>query len=420
MSAPAHPSGIEALLAVSPAWSGLVPAASVVSLEGRWLLHAGPPLDDPRNPPAPILASAALACMHEGWCESTDAAQRAIRAGSITLAPAQQHRCVTPLAGLVSPRTSMVRVADRAGRVAPVHAPLTTLGGPDLRFGTRDARILERLRLRDTEWTSVLRPALAGPIDLLAIGADGIARGDDLHNRTTAATQILAARLRERFTKLPMPERSRVDAFMGALASTPLFFLTLWMAAAKLMLSAAEQGEPGTLITSMGGNGEAFGIALARRPQTWHTLPALAPQGPYLDADSMSFAPLGAIGDSAVIDALGFGGQALAFAPEPRTALEPYLRDAGVRLARWTMAAEEGGTQSREPDPCQSLLEAAHPAFARVGLRVGMDAARIVSSPVLPVVTLGMVEKTGERGLLGRGVMRPPRELFVNAVREIS
>jgi len=51
---------------------------------------------------------------------------------------------------------------------------------------------------------------------------------------------------------------------------------------------------------------------------------------------------------------------------------------------------------------------------------VSMDAARIAKSPVLPLVTLGMVEKNGERGLLGRGVMRPPRELFENAVRVTS
>ena len=399
MSAPASLSGIDALLAVAPAWSGLVPASSVVSLAGRWLLHAGPPLADPCNPPAPILSSAVLACIHEGWADGMDAAERAIRAGRITLASAQQHRCVTPLAALVSPGTSMVQVSDCGGCVAPVHAPLTTLGGPDLRFGTRDPRILERLRMRDTEWTAVLRAALSEPIDLLTIAAAGIADGDDLHNRTTGATQALAERLGARFSKLPVFERSRIDALMGALASTPLFFLTLWMAAAKLMLCAAEQGAPGTLITSMAGNGEAFGVALARRPQTWCTLPARAPQGPYLDATLTSLSPLGAIGDSAVIDALGFGGQALAFAAEPRAALEPYLPEGSV--------------------PC-ALLEAAHPAFASVGVRVGMDAARIAASPVLPVVTLGMVEQTGSRGLLGRGVMLPARELFLNAVRETS
>ena len=399
MSTSAHRSGIDALLAVAPVWAGLVPAAAVVALDGRWLLHAGPPLNDPHDPPAPILASAALACMYEGWAGSLDAAERAVRSGSVTLAPAQQHRCVTPLAALVSPRTSMVAVRDRADRAAPVHAPLATLGGPDLRFGTRDARILERLQRRDTEWTDTLQPALAEPIDLLEIGCDGVAQGDDLHNRTTGATQALAERLVARYAKLPASERSRIDALMSTLASTPLFFLTLWMAAARLMLSAAEDGEPGTLITSMGGNGEVFGVALARHPHAWHTVPALPPQGPFLDPALSSFAPLGAIGDSAVIDALGFGGQALAFAPEPRAQLESHL--------------------PASPMPC-TLLEAAHPAFARVGARVGLDAARIATSPVLPVVTLGMVEKTGERGLLGRGVLLPPRELFSNAVRETS
>jgi hypothetical protein len=235
----------------------------------------------------------------------------------------------------------------------------------------------------------------------------------------------LSERLAARFKK--MPQDSCVDALLSGLAATPLFFLTIWMAAAKLMLSAAEQREPATLITAMGGNGEVFGIALARRPHVWVTVPAPAPQGPYLDPGLGAFSALGAIGDSAVIDALGFGGQALAFAPEPRAALEPYLPKVaeGIGLARSRPAPHEGGSQSREPDPgeplpSQSLLEAAHPAFANAGIRVGMNAARVAASLKLPVVTLGMVEKTGERGLLGRGVMVPPRELFSNALREIS
>jgi hypothetical protein len=391
----ANRSGIDALLAVEPVWSGLVAAASVVGREGRWLLHAGPALADPCNPPAPVLSSAVLACRHEGWAGSADAAERMVRTGRVALVPAQPHRCVTPLAALISPGTSMVRVSDRAGRVPPVHAPLTTFGGPDLRFGTRDPAILERLRLRDGEWTARLNPALAEPIDLLAIAAEGIARGDDLHNRTTGATQALAERLEKRLEIA----RSPSDALMRGLAATPLFFLTPWMAAARLMLSAAEHREPGTLITSMAGNGEVFAVAVARRPQAWTALPARAPQGLRFDPASSALSALGAIGDSAVIDALGFGGQALAFAPEPRAALEPYL--------------------PADSTPCV-LLEADHPAFAGVGVRVGLDAARIAASPALPVVTLGMVERNGERGLLGRGVVLPERDLFANAAREAS
>ena len=48
--------------------------------------------------------------------------------------------------------------------------------------------------------------------------------------------------------------------------------------------------------------------------------------------------------------------------------------------------------------------------------RVGLDAARIVASGIAPLVTLGMIERTGAHGLLGRGVFRPPVALFRRAL----
>ncbi len=188
---------------------------------------------------------------------------------------------------------------------------------------------------------------------------------------------------------------------MNGLAGTPLFFLTFWMAAAKLMLSAAEGGEPRTLVTRMAGNGEVFGLSLAGQPDAWFTAPATAPRGRYLPGANSTNEALGAIGDSAVIDALGFGGQALHLAPEPREALQPFL--------------PAGAASIDSP-----LLAATHPAFEKCGVRVGLDALRAIRSGIAPVVTLAMVEKTGRGGLLGRGVFLPPEELFARAVHAVG
>ena len=110
---------------------------------------------------------------------------------------------------------------------------------------------------------------------------------------------------------------------------------------------------------------------------------------------------LGAIGDSAVIDALGFGGQALQLAPEPRDALLGFLPAEFAAL------------------PAE-LLSVVHPAFKGIGLRVGLNAERVVARAAPPVVTLGMVERTGSSGLLGRGVYRPPLELFQKALEGLN
>ena len=385
--------GLAAVIAVRPAWTRLARASEVIALSGRWLLHAGPPFADPRKPCAPMLSSAVLACIYEGWAQSEDEAQRLIASGDVTLAPAQSQRCVTPLAALVSPRTTVIVMEDAARAVAPTYAPLCTTGGPDLRFGTRDAQILERLALRDGEQRETLNAALAKPIELLPIAKEALDSGDDLHNRTTSATNALKQRIAD-----ALGDARGADRLLEALAATPLYFLTFWMACAKLMLSAAEGKEPATLITRMAGNGEAFGVSLAGAPDEWITVVAEPPQGPRLPSAPQDAEPIGAIGDSAVIDALGFGGQALALAPEPLGALRPYISEDPADVAR-------------------TLLAAAHPAFAGKG--VGIDAAQIVRSRTAPIVTLGMVEKGGAHGLLGRGVYRPPLGLFERAMARV-
>lgn len=380
-----NPPAISALLSVQPTWTRLARAADLIALPGRWLLHAGPPFADRCQPTAPVLSSAVLACLYEGWAANEADAERLISSGEVHLVPAQSQRCVTPLASVVSPRTTVIVIEDAEGRVPPTCAPLGTTGGTDLRFGTRDPKIVERLVSRDGELAAALSAALAAPTELLPIARVALAAGDDLHNRTTAATNALVEALAPRLGARTIE----------ALRATPLFFLTFWMAAAKLMLSAAEGKAPSTLITRMGGNGESFGVSLAGAADAWITTPAEAPVGAYLPGAPKEATAAGAIGDSAVIDALGFGGQALQHAPEPREALTPYLSD-----------------DLRET--AQQLLQAAHPAFD--DKRVGIDARTIVDERVRPIITLGMVERGGTHGLLGRGVYRPPLGLFETAI----
>jgi len=382
---------LERLLAVRPVWSGITRAASVFG-RGRWLLHAGPPYSDTAAIPAPVVSSAVLAILHERWAGSEREAEALIHEGGVRLESAQAHRCVTPLAALVTPSTPLCVVTDAQGAVPSVYAPLGTTGGPDLRFGTRDHAVLARLTRRLAE-ADALATVLDRPVDLFALAHAGIAGGDDLHNRTTAATAALASELPARSTNAAPAARAALTALTDALAQTPLYFLTLWMAAARLVLSAAEGDPSCTLITRMAGNGVEFGLSLGADPQHWITVPAQPPIG----ATASSAQALGALGDSAVIDALGFGAQALRLAPEPREALRPFL------------------PATFESDSAR-LTSAPHPAFSTFALRVGLDAKTIASIGIAPGVTLGMVASDGKSGLLGRGVYIPPLELFTRAV----
>jgi hypothetical protein len=365
-------------ITVRPHWTRVVAAREVVAQSGRFVLHAGPPFRDPSSPSIPTLNAAILACLHEGWADSEASAEKLIRERRVALVPAQDHGVVMPLAAVATPRSLLVEVADPA---APTRRAWSLLGsgmaGPQLRFGARDPAILARLRFRD----DVLGPActtfLEAPIDLVPIARAGVIGGDDLHGRNIAATAALAA------------ARPAPPALAQTLATTPLFFLTLWMAACTCMAMVFRDRRSPNLVTALGGNGESFGLQRADAPGEWIMAPANSPAGPLppgLTQDDIA----GAIGDSGIIDAMGFGGQAIDRAPE--------------------LVAHFGAALPDDLAARRALYPRAHPDFADLGLRAGLDAGRVAASGVTPLVVIAMLRKTG--GLAGRGLYRPPLALF--------
>ncbi|GAA4340104.1 DUF1116 domain-containing protein [Pigmentiphaga soli] len=377
---------IARLTAVRPAWTAVRTAREALGLPDRTLLHAGPPFIDPRRPSAPVLSSAVLCCLYEGWAADAAEAERLIADGAVRLEPAQHYGAVAPLAAVFSPSTTLVEVTDLAadGESGRSWSLLGSGAGPQLRFGSRDPAILPRLAWRDGHLAGVLARVLAeAPIHLLPLAVSGVAGGDDLHGRTTAATQALVSHLE--------PRLDDAEA-LAMLRGTPLFFLTLWMAACHLMLSAAARDAgDSTLVVALAGNGQRCGIRLAGRPGLWFTADAAPPQGPRLDpAVEAETSPM--IGDSGAIDAAGFGGHALRCSPEVASALAPWLpADALDRPA--------------------ALLSGVHPAFAPFGLRTALDAAA-VTPDAPPLAAIAMLDAAGERGLLGRGLYVAPPALF--------
>ncbi|WP_438392356.1 oxamate carbamoyltransferase subunit AllG family protein [Caballeronia sp. DA-9] len=386
--AAANRAALARLHAVRPQWRAVVSARDAIALPDFTLLHAGPPFADPVGPPPPVLSSAVLACLHEGWASTETDAQRLIASGKVRLADAQSYRVVVPLAAIVSPNTPLVEVIDAAAPDDPRRRAWSMFGsgaGAQIRFGTRDPAVLERLRWRDTVFVPLLAHALAGnPVDLLPLAAAGLVGDDDLHARTTAATAALADRL-------------ALPAARGILDQSPLFFLTLWMAACHLMMDAAANGgsDPdATLVVALAGNGREVGVRLAGDPSRWVTQPAAAPRGPRIRPGSREIAsPL--VGDSGVIDAAGFGAQALRLAPEPAEAFASWL---------------PGDWQTAQPP----LFAGDWPEFG--GLRCALDAAAVAERGTDPLAAIAMIDSAGRAGLLGRGVYAAPLALFLAAL----
>ncbi|MFM7344571.1 MAG: DUF1116 domain-containing protein, partial [Tagaea sp.] len=315
--------------------------------------------------PAPVRNSLIAAIRFEGWAADDTAAWTLIDRGAVETHPAQDFGVVTPLAFPVSPSMTLMRVGSSA-------APFNEGGGEVLRLGSPSPIARERLGWIERELAPAFAFVADAPLDLLARARAALDAGDDLHASSARASAALA---RDLAAKVP----AEVASF---LAAAPAFFLNLTMAMAREILAHAPNG----LVTAMGGNGHRFGFKRAGET-AWTTAPATPPLGPVSAPGKV----LPAIGDSAVVEALGLGAMAAGISPAPYRDYGPWLPPDSLRLSGEILAVE-------------------HPVL---GVQVGLDASQIAQSKQSPVVSLAMLAADGSGRMLGRGIYRPDPLTFV-------
>ena len=381
------------VLAVVPGLRSLVSAGEALGLRTHELLHAGPPISKVQKACAPIVHAAITAILFERWADNVDDASVLLRSGAVRLRPAQDSGCVVPLADVVSRSMWVQEVCDLRTPVPTAWSPLN--GGSErvLRVGVLDRGVLDHLRWINGPFARGLAAALKDPIPLLALADAGIAGGDDCHGRTGVATSMLAALLEHRWTGVG------AGACRDFLARSPSFFLNIWMAASKRMLDEARGIEGNAIVTGAGGNGVEFGIRIAAQPGTWFTAPA-APPVVAQELLPANATPLGAIGDSAIVDCLGLGAMTTPTQGERRQ--PPY-----AELMPDAVSAPV------------ALLAAAHQGLPRTRPLMVLSATRAAQAAQAPVIGLGVLDEAGRRGRLAGGFYRPPLELFIRAVSSL-
>ncbi len=369
---------LQHIASVDPVWTGIT-RASAVTPSGRVLFHAGPPFAHWDTVPRPVRNSMALAAVYEGWSATPEDALSALANGDIAFGPAQDYDMVVPLCGVISPSMALHVVADtNSARVK--YAALNEGMQHCLRLGADDREIPTFHRWLNGEYADYLARRVGSPIRLFPLLVQSQSLGDDGHSRTIAASGLF----RDLLVDTDTP--SDIAEFLGTCGA---FALNLWMAAAALTLAAAEGVPDCDLITRAGGNGTEFGIQIASRPGHWATTAAAPPRGP-IDAGAEGTEVLGAIGDSAVVDVFGLGGQSLRHAPAVREALNGYLPSDALTRPEALLPAE--------------LADAG-------GLRTGLSARAVISHGVGPIVLLGLISAEGY-GRVGGGAYQPPIELF--------
>jgi hypothetical protein len=344
-------------------WVDILPrAVACPLLPASVLLHAGPPFRG--APPPPIMNAAVQAVLFEQGAENEAAARDLLWRGEIQLRPAQDHGIVTPLAQVVSASMLLV-VVEQQDQI--FHAPLVEGPAPALRFGCAAPECRERLHAMRVWLIDTVAPLVRrDPPAIDALIRAAVAAGEDCHARTAAANEALVS-------SLPgLPAKYAAD-----LRASPAFVLPVLMAAAAAALRTHRSA-----IEAIGGNGVDFGVR-RRGSRSWRQMPAQAPRGVrFAGADTCT--PLGAIGDSAVIDFCGLGGQALSAAP--------------LLAAEWS-----------EVLPADALTRPRELIDPHTGI---VDPRRIAQAGLAPLINLAILDRDGHAGLIGRGIYVPPADLF--------
>jgi hypothetical protein len=370
----------------------------------RTILHAGPPIEWP-DMSGPLRGAVLGAAVHEGLAEDLEQAERLAASGEFEFGPCHERGAVGPMAGVVSASMPMC-VIENAKHGNRAFCTFNEGLGKVLRYGANDASVLERLAWIRDVLARVFARALGEPIDLRAMIAQALQMGDEGHNRNRAGTSLLLRELMPALIELDEPSAD-VAAVARFITGNDHFFLNLTMPASKAVADAAAGVERSSIVVAMARNGTEFGVRLSGTGDRWFTGPSGMIDGLYLPG----FGPEDAnpdIGDSTITETAGLGGLAMAAAPAIVRVVGGSADDA-LEATRRMYDITWGESRSYQV-----------PSLGFRGTPTGIDSREVVHTRVLPFVNTGIAHREPGVGQIGAGLVEPPMEAFVKAVRALA
>src|SRR5687767_12678693 len=391
---------LQKILSAEPVLVDVLRAGALIpALEGeRLMLHAGPPIEWARMC-GPLQGAVCGAIVYEGWAADLAAAEKLAAGGGVRFAPNHDFGAVGPMTGITTRSMPLMVVENRAHGNQAFCAINEGLGKV-MRFGGNDAEVLSRLAWLRDEFGPAFGTALhhAGGIPLNPLIARGLTMGDEMHQRNVACSSLLLRALAPHLARAGASEK--VFAFI---AGNDQFFLNVAMAMGKSILDPARGVRGSSIVTAMCRNGTDFGLRIAAFGDRWFTAPVEMPQGLYFPGYSAADANPD-IGDSAIVEAIGLGGFAMAAAP----AVAGFVGAGGFAeaLAATRAMAEIAIGQNKNW---------AIPAL-NAGVPVGIDARRVVETGIAPAINTGIAHRRAGVGQVGAGVARAPLACFEKAL----
>lgn len=389
-----------------PVWRDIRPATDAIdALDGRTLLHAGPPVSWGAMS-GPQRGAVIGAIQYEGWADTPAAARDLAAEGAVSFEPCHEHAAVGPMAGVISPSMPLAVVENEAaGNVA--YSNLNEGLGAVLRFGAYGEDVIEHLHWMEDELAPVLRQALAATdgVDLKLLSATALQMGDEVHNRNVAATALLIRELAP--TLAAAREDGSTADVLSFLKDNEHFFLNLSMAACKAAADAAAAVPWSTVVTALARNGTEFGLRVSGLGDRWFTTGAPTVDGLYFpEYDAEDANP--DIGDSSIAETTGVGGFAMAGAP----AITQFVGGSPSDALAYT---EEMYQITVTENENYTL-----PPLDFRGTPTGIDLLRVIDTNVQPIINTGIAHKEPGIGQIGAGIGRAPRACFLQAAEAFA
>jgi hypothetical protein len=397
----ANATALERMMGARPILKTVATARDVVpGMRDDLLLHAGPPIEWDRMS-GPLRGAIIGALIFEGLADDKASAVALVEAGKISFEPCHHHAAVGPMAGVLS-ASMAVYVVENEVHGNRSYSNLNEGYGKVLRYGAYSEDVLAKLRWMNEEMAPILAAALdaCGGIDIKTLLAEALHMGDEGHNRNKAGSLLYLRLLAPAIAAGQAAGAEKVLQFLG---DNALSVLNPVMAAAKAMADAAHGVEGSTMVTTMARNGTDFGIRVSGLGDRWFTAPASTPDGLYFSGFSAADANPD-IGDSTITETIGIGGFAMASAPAIVSFVSGTPKDAlttTLRMYEITLAEHSHFTI---------------PPLDFRGSPTGIDIRKVVELGETPMVNTGIAHREAGVGQVGAGLVRPPMEVFEQAV----
>lgn len=404
----ANAQALRRMLKGDPVLIDVVPAAQAIPvLEGRVLLHAGPPITWDRMC-GPMRGAVTGALVFEGWADDLEAAAALAASGAVDLHPNHHFDAVGPMTGITTASMPVMVVENRTfGNRA--YCTINEGLGKVMRFGGNDAEVLNRLAWLRDALAPAMRAALraSGGIGLKPLVARGLSMGDEMHQRNVACTSLLMRELAPWLARTSQDPDGLAE-ILGFIGGNDQFFLNVAMAMGKAITDPVRGIEGSSVVTAMARNGTDFGIRVSGTGDSWFVAPVEMPQGLYFPGFTAADANPD-MGDSTIVETVGLGGFAMAASP----AVAGFVgAGPAASAASFTRAMQEI-TAGANPDWTIPALD-----FA--GVPTGIDVRLVVETGIVPTINTGIAHKEPGIGQVGAGVVQAPMACFEQALRALA